>query len=89
MKDKTKYGFCRLTKRWVPRDEMRSINAKVFAPDGSYEIVRLRLSPEGFREIVSLIDGLRWDGILRERWELEESGDLLPIEPGPVAETGT
>lgn len=81
--DRTKYGYCRLTRRWVPRDEMRSINAKVFALDGSYQIVRLRLSPEGFREIMDLLESLRWDGVLRERWELEASGDLRP-EGEPV-----
>ena len=60
----SKYGFCKLTERWVPRDDMLGINVKLFDADNSEERVIIRLSPEGWLKMSKVLKLLRWDNVL-------------------------
>lgn len=75
----TKYGFCRVLKKWVPRDEMVSVNVTTFDDDNRKSIVRLRLSQQGHRRFMRDLRRIRWTGHLKEEHELVKDG--LLVEP--------
>lgn len=80
---KTKFGFCRASRSWVPRDEMMSINVKVYSSDNQEHRIPIRLSAEEHEKLVSTLEDLRWDNILETHESLEETG-VTPCEPLPM-----
>ena len=72
----TKYGFCKWSKKWVPRDEMLGINAKVFDEDNQEERVTLRLSPEAHADIAHMLRENAWDNELKTEEDLRSIGLL-------------
>ena len=70
----TKYGRCPIADKWVPRDEMLSINVKAFDEDNNEERIRLRLSPVGFEKLIDFLRENAWTGVLREELDLYPDG---------------
>ncbi len=72
MGDQTKYGYCVVSERWVPRDEMLSINVKVYGADGEETKIPIRVSPDAFEGVVDRFKDLAWDNELMTAAELKE-----------------
>ena len=70
----SKYGFCKLTERWVLRDDMLGINVKLFDKDNNEERVIIRLSPDGWEKMSKVLKLLKWDNVLMTQAELESLG---------------
>lgn len=70
--------------RWLPRDEMLSINVAAYNPANEVERVRLRLCPACWNERLEALRAIAWDGRLRTEADLRTAG-LLPPAPAPVA----
>ena len=70
----TKYGWCPIVKRWIPRDDMRSINVKAFDEDNNEERIRLRLSPVGHEMLTKYLRDNAWNGVMREEQDLFPDG---------------
>jgi hypothetical protein len=71
-----RYGFCKATSRWVPRDEMVGASLKVFRYDGSVHRIPLRFSREGMDSFVEMVSKNEWENQLMEEDELEDHGLL-------------
>lgn len=72
MGDQTKYGYCVVSEKWVPRDEMLSINVKVYGADGDEIKIPIRLAPDAFEGVVERFKDLAWDNELMTAAELKE-----------------
>ena len=66
-----RYGYCKVSQKWVPRDEMVGATFKVYASNGVEERVPLRLSTEGMAKLRAVMKGYEWDNDLRTAEELE------------------
>lgn len=71
-----RYGFCKATGKWVPRDEMVGASLKVFQYDGSVRRIPLRFSRDGMDSFVEMVAMNEWGNELLEEDELEERGLL-------------
>ncbi len=78
MERERKYGYCKMTSRWVPRDEMTGVTVKVYLHDGSEDRVPIRLSKEAVPLFMDFVKNLTWDNQLITADELKEkvSGTL-------------
>lgn len=81
----TKFGFCRASERWVPRDEMLSINVKVYNAKNEETRIPIRLSADSHERFVAWLATYEWDNELRTGSELSDA-DVTPGEPLPVFE---
>jgi hypothetical protein len=72
MERERKYGYCKMTSQWVPRDEMTGVTIKVYAHDGSEQRVPIRLSKEALPKFMDYIKNLAWDGNLISAEEMRE-----------------
>ena len=70
--DARNYGFCRYSNRWVPRDEMVSVNVKAYDDDNKEVKVRIRISRSAYDEFWEYVRSLEWDNVLRKRDEIPE-----------------
>ena len=75
-KDDRNYGFCKYSGRWVPRDNLISVNVKGYGADNQEEKVRIRLARSAHAEFWALIQSLEWDGVLRTRDELSRDASV-------------
>lgn len=78
MERERKYGFCKMTSQWVPRDEMTGVTVKVYLHDGTEERIPIRLSKDAVPDFMSFVRNLTWDNQLITADELKEkvSGTL-------------
>lgn len=65
-----RYGFCAVTEKWVPRDEMVGGTFKVYRKDGSEHRVPIRLSAEGMDTLTERMVALAWSNDLKTAEEL-------------------
>jgi hypothetical protein len=65
-----RYGYCKVSEKWIPRDEMVGATFKVYGSNGIEERVPLRLSPEGMDKLREMMKGYEWDNDLRTAEEL-------------------
>ena len=72
--DHTKYGYCHYTQRWVRRDQMLGVNVRFYNDDNDQTTVRLRLSPDGWQDLLDKALPANWDNNLKTRLELDEEG---------------
>lgn len=73
----TKYGFCRgECGRWVPRDEMLSINATIYDADNAEERVPLRLCTLCHEKEKDRLARMRWDNALKTELEIQTNPEL-------------
>lgn len=70
----TKYGFCPITKRWVPRDKMLAVHVRAYDEDDNEERIRMRLSPVGYQMLTKYMRENAWTGVLKEEQELFPNG---------------
>lgn len=70
----TKYGYCHYTQRWVRRDQMLGINVRFYNGDNEQTTVRLRLSPEGWQELLEKALPANWNNELKTKDELDAEG---------------
>lgn len=75
----TKYGFCPLIKRWIPRDDMLAINVKMFDEDNEETKVKIRVSQEGFDVFAKYVETIEWRDEMKEEHELLAEG--IPFRP--------
>ena len=76
MDKERKYGFCKWTKEWVPRDEMYGATVKYYNRDGSEIRFSLRFSKDGWDEFMAQISPLQWQNDLRTAEELRLQGEI-------------
>lgn len=69
MAEHKKYGYCKASKRWVPRDSMLGLNVKVFDLDNEEHRIQLRLSHAEWVKLVDKLKGLEWENDLRVEGE--------------------
>ena len=82
MSANTKYGFCRgECQKWVPRDEMLSINVSVYGADNEETRIPLRFCPACHKKIQEQIEQMRWDNVLRTEAEIMSDEDLAKASP--------
>jgi hypothetical protein len=87
-KSEVKYGYCKRTQAWVPRDAMQGIGIQVYGLDGVDEKFTLRLAPEAHADMVARLRELQWDRVLKTRTELEAEGARIEdLELEELAET--
>lgn len=73
----TMYGFCRgECQKWVPRDEMLSINVTIYNADNDETRVPLRFCPSCHKKVQEEVEGLRWDNILVTELEIKTNEEL-------------
>ena len=70
----SKFGFCKFLKRWVRRDSMLGVNVRFYNGEGEQTTVRLRLSEEGWQNLLEMAQDNSWDNNLKSREELLEDG---------------
>jgi hypothetical protein len=80
---KTKFGFCRASRSWVPRDEMMSINVRVYDAENNEVRIPVRLSADEHWKLVDMLEELRWDNQLETTESLKDRG-LEPCKTLPV-----
>ena len=73
MSEHRKYGYCKASERWVPRDDMLGINVKLFDENNHEERVMIRLSPHEWDRLRGMLKSLEWDNRLKTEGELNES----------------
>lgn len=73
----TKYGFCKGTcRRWVPRDEMLSINVSVYNRENDEYKIPLRYCPNCWEKMVDYFSTMRWDNNLKTAAEIKSNEAL-------------
>lgn len=82
-----KYGCCTMCGRWVPRDEMMTMNVDSFDARSNKEIIRLRPCPKCSNEMLVKLRRLEWDHILKTEIEIRADARLaaladLEYDPG-------
>ena len=79
----TKYGFCKASKEWIPRDEMLGLNVKAFDADNQEFRIKIRLAPEEWERLVEMLEALAWENDLKTGEQLGESPTLIqaPLLP--------
>lgn len=70
----SKFGFCRYLKKWVRRDSMLGINARFYNAEGDQTTIRLRVSKEGWDQLLKLTSESAWDNVLMTKDEIIEAG---------------
>ena len=65
-----RYGYCKATHEWVPRDEMVGATFKVYGSDGKEERIPIRLSVAGMDKLKRMMREYEWDNDLRTAEEL-------------------
>jgi hypothetical protein len=66
----TKYGFCKASGAWVPRDEMLGLNIKAFDADNNEQRIQIRLSEDEWKRLVQMLKTLTWENDLRTAEQL-------------------
>ena len=72
----TKYGLCRGCKKWIPRDEMLSINITIYDAENKEERVPIRLCPSCHKRKQEEFKKIRWDNILKTEVQIRIRADL-------------
>jgi hypothetical protein len=85
--DQKRYGWCKRTGAWVPRDEMLGLHVQIFDATGGKERFTIRLHPEAHRVFTDELRGLEWENVLRTHAELVAEG--APIAEVKVGMTDT
>lgn len=70
----TKYGFCHYLQRWVRRDTMLGVNIRFYNADNEQTTIKLRLSPEGWQDLIDKATPANWDNQLKTKAELDAEG---------------
>lgn len=77
MSTNTKYGFCRgECRKWVPRDEMLSINVSVYSADNEEKRIQLRFCPACHKKVEADISKMVWDNVLKTEIEIKTDEEL-------------
>jgi hypothetical protein len=66
-----RYGYCKVSRKWVPRDEMVGATFKIYGSNGKEERVPVRLSVDGMEKLRTMMKDYEWDNDLRTAEELE------------------
>jgi len=66
----TQYGFCIGCKKWVPRDEMLSINVAIYDADNKVERVRIRSCPVCHEKRAEEFRAWNWNHVLKTESEI-------------------
>jgi hypothetical protein len=74
-----RYGFCKYSKEWVPRDEMYGATIKFYGRDGSEQRIPLRFSKEGMQAFLEDMQKYEWVNDLHTAQDLRDQG--LLVEP--------
>jgi hypothetical protein len=61
IKQVVKFGPCGRCGSLVRRDDLHSLNAKLYSPDDSEEKIPIRLCHKCRAEVQSFLEGMRWD----------------------------
>jgi hypothetical protein len=91
MSANTKYGLCRgECQKWVPRDEMLSINVSVYDANNEELRIPLRFCPACHKKMQARLEEMRWDNVLKMEAEIRIDKDLaeasdLEFDPSPDA----
>lgn len=73
----TPYGFCMGCEKWVPRDEMLSINIAIYNADNKPERVRVRSCPKCHAKRAAEFRKWNWDHVLKSEAEIKTDPDLV------------
>jgi len=73
MSNNRKYGFCRGCKKWIPRDDMLSINVSVYDRENMEIRIPLRFCPECHEKKKDELDEIKWDNDLKAEVEIRAS----------------
>ena len=72
----TKFGFCKRTNAWVPRDSMLGINVKAYDENNDEKRIQIRLSPEAWEQVVTELCSIEWENILKTEDEIPANEDV-------------
>ena len=72
----TKFGFCKRTNAWVPRDSMLGINVKAYNENNDEKRIQIRLSPEAWEQVVSELETIAWENNLKTESEIPDHEDV-------------
>jgi len=75
MREHTSFGFCSGCRKWVPRDEMLSINTDVYSAENNKVIIRQRYCPTCAKEETERLESRQWDHIVVTAKELAPMPD--------------
>lgn len=78
MGDHTLYGFCKGCQRWVPRDEMLSINTALYDAQNRKHVIRHRYCPPCYETERARVQGRMWDHIVVTESDLAPGTDGNP-----------
>ncbi len=67
----TKYGYCKRCEKWVPRDDMGSINVDVYDENNNESRIRMRLCPECHQAEQVAMKKLEWENVLKMEHEIQ------------------
>lgn len=76
MSDNTVYGFCRGCDKWIPRDDMLSINVSVYSVKNEESRIPLRFCPECHAAKGEALGVLRWDNNLKTESQIRTNREL-------------
>lgn len=72
-----KYGFCRGgCEKWVPRDEMLSINVSVYNAENEEIRIPLRFCPSCHARKKVELEEIHWDNVLKTETEIKTNAEL-------------
>lgn len=72
----TQYGFCTGCQKWVPRDEMLSINIAVYNSANEATRVRVRSCPKCHHVRFAEFKKMEWDHVLKSEHEIKSDPEL-------------
>jgi len=70
--ENTKFGYCLASSRWIPRDEMLSVNVKCYDGSGDEQKIQIRLAHDEYHRLVDQLRELKWNNELLTRKELRD-----------------
>ena len=73
----TPYGFCMGCEKWVPRDEMLSINVAVYDANNKVERIRVRSCPKCHPKRVEEFKKWNWNHVLKNESEIRSNPELV------------
>lgn len=65
------HGLCKGCGRWVPRDEMQSINVDVYDSGQKARKIKIRLCPPCYSKKVAELDEFKWQGLMKHEYEIK------------------
>lgn len=76
MSANTQYGKCLGCGKWVPRDEMLSINVAIYDASNVPERIRIRSCPKCHPERMAEFRAWNWDHILKSESDIQADPEL-------------